>query len=87
MTAPVGVASGDEKGNVSAVSFAPLKDLEFDPLSGKLIFSSVKEVEKFRELANKVSQSPSIDDGREFYKSIVSRLTDVFGDVVKDILV
>src|ERR1022692_4077669 len=34
---------GDEKGNVKAVSFAPLQDLEFDPLSGKLIFSSVKE--------------------------------------------
>jgi len=32
-------------GNVSAVSFAPLHDLEFDELSGKLIFSSVKEVE------------------------------------------
>ena len=35
----------DEHGNVKSVSFAPLKDLEFDPLSGKLIFSSVKEVE------------------------------------------
>ncbi len=35
----------DEHGNVKAVSFAPLKDLDFDPLSGKLIFSSVKEVE------------------------------------------
>jgi ferredoxin len=27
------------------VSFAPLQDLEFDELSGKLIFSSVKEIE------------------------------------------
>jgi ferredoxin len=27
------------------VSFAPLKELDFDPLSGKLIFASVKEVE------------------------------------------
>ena len=36
---------GDSKGEVSAVSFAPLHDLEFDPLSGKLIFSSVKEIE------------------------------------------
>jgi len=35
----------DERGNVSAVSFAPLQPMEFDPLSGKLIFSSVKEVE------------------------------------------
>jgi formate dehydrogenase beta subunit len=35
----------DNRGAVSAVSFAPLHDLEFDPLSGKLIFSSVKEVE------------------------------------------
>jgi formate dehydrogenase (NADP+) beta subunit len=32
-------------GNVEAVSFAPLQKLEFDQLSGKLIFSSVKEVE------------------------------------------
>ena len=31
---------------MKSVSFAPLQDLEFDPLSGKLIFSSVKEVEK-----------------------------------------
>jgi ferredoxin len=30
---------------VSAVSFAPLQPMEFDPLSGKLIFASVKEVE------------------------------------------
>jgi NADPH-dependent glutamate synthase beta subunit-like oxidoreductase/ferredoxin len=35
----------DERGNVRAVSFAPLQPMEFDPLSGKLIFSSVKEVE------------------------------------------
>ncbi len=35
----------DERGNVAAVSFAPLQPMEFDPLSGKLIFSSVKEVE------------------------------------------
>jgi NADPH-dependent glutamate synthase beta subunit-like oxidoreductase/ferredoxin len=35
----------DDRGNVSAVSFAPLQPMEFDPLSGKLIFSSVKEVE------------------------------------------
>jgi formate dehydrogenase (NADP+) beta subunit len=35
----------DVKGDVKAVSFAPLQDLEFDPLSGKLIFSSVKEQE------------------------------------------
>ncbi len=35
----------DEAGNVTAVSFAPLQDLEFDSLTGKLIFSSVKEVE------------------------------------------
>ena len=35
----------DSRGNVSAVSFAPLNDLQFDELSGKLIFSSVKEVE------------------------------------------
>ncbi|MFN2581715.1 MAG: FAD-dependent oxidoreductase [Candidatus Dormibacteria bacterium] len=36
---------GDSRGEVSAVSFAPLHDLDFDPLSGKLIFSSVKEIE------------------------------------------
>src|SRR3984893_15697819 len=35
----------DKYGNVSAVAFAPLQDLQFDELSGKLIFSSVKEVE------------------------------------------
>jgi len=35
----------DSAGNVTAVSFAPLHDLEFDPLSGKVIFSSVKEIE------------------------------------------
>jgi formate dehydrogenase beta subunit len=35
----------DERGNVKAVSFAPLHELQFDPLSGKLIFASVKEVE------------------------------------------
>jgi NADPH-dependent glutamate synthase beta subunit-like oxidoreductase/ferredoxin len=33
----------DEAGNVTGVSFAPLEELEFDPLTGKLIFSSVKE--------------------------------------------
>ena len=32
----------DKYGNVSAVAFAPLQDLQFDELSGKLIFSSVK---------------------------------------------
>ena len=36
---------GDNKGSVSAVSFAPLHELDFDELSGKLVFSSVKEVE------------------------------------------
>jgi NADPH-dependent glutamate synthase beta subunit-like oxidoreductase/ferredoxin len=36
---------GDDRGTVSAVSFAPLQPMEFDPLSGKLIFASVKEVE------------------------------------------
>ncbi len=36
---------GDSRGSVSAVSFAPLHDLAFDELSGKLIFSSVKEIE------------------------------------------
>jgi ferredoxin len=35
----------DDAGNVTAVSFQPLQDLAFDPLTGKLIFSSVKEVE------------------------------------------
>jgi formate dehydrogenase beta subunit len=35
----------DASGKVEAVSFAPLQKLEFDQLSGKLIFSSVKEVE------------------------------------------
>jgi len=35
----------DDAGNVTAVSFAPLHDLEFDMLTGKLIFSSVKEIE------------------------------------------
>jgi formate dehydrogenase beta subunit len=35
----------DDHGSVKAVSFAPLQDLQFDPLSGKLIFSSVKEQE------------------------------------------
>ncbi|HWW09124.1 MAG TPA: FAD-dependent oxidoreductase, partial [Candidatus Acidoferrales bacterium] len=35
----------DKYGNVSAVAFAPLHDLQFDELSGKLIFSSVKEDE------------------------------------------
>jgi NADPH-dependent glutamate synthase beta subunit-like oxidoreductase/ferredoxin/CBS domain-containing protein len=41
----------DAAGNVTGVSFAPLEELEFDPLTGKLIFSSVKEkpgVERFR---------------------------------------
>jgi len=37
--------NADERGNVSAVSFAPLQPMEFDPLSGKLVFSSVKELE------------------------------------------
>jgi NADPH-dependent glutamate synthase beta subunit-like oxidoreductase/ferredoxin len=36
---------GDNRNNVSAVSFAPLQDLAFDELSGKLVFSSVKEIE------------------------------------------
>ena len=36
---------GDDHGNVSAVSFAPLAPMQFDPLTGKLIFASVKEVE------------------------------------------
>jgi NADPH-dependent glutamate synthase beta subunit-like oxidoreductase/ferredoxin len=36
---------GDADGNVDAVAFAPLHDLQFDPLTGKLIFSSVKEIE------------------------------------------
>jgi len=36
-------ADGD--GNVTAVSFAPLEPLQFDPLSGKVIFASVKERE------------------------------------------
>jgi NADPH-dependent glutamate synthase beta subunit-like oxidoreductase/ferredoxin len=35
----------DTDGNVEAVSFAPLQELEFDELTGKLLFSSVKEVE------------------------------------------
>ncbi|GAC1342390.1 MAG: hypothetical protein NVSMB29_14030 [Candidatus Dormibacteria bacterium] len=35
----------DESGRVTGVSFAPLGPLEFDPLTGKLIFSSVKEQE------------------------------------------
>ncbi|HYA00252.1 MAG TPA: FAD-dependent oxidoreductase [Candidatus Binatia bacterium] len=35
----------DPKGDVSGVSFAPLHELQFDPLSGKLIFASVREVE------------------------------------------
>ncbi len=35
----------DEQGNVRGVAFAPLDELEFDELSGKLIFSSVKEKE------------------------------------------
>jgi formate dehydrogenase beta subunit len=35
----------DQAGNVTGVSFAPLQELEFDELTGKLIFSSVKEVE------------------------------------------
>jgi NADPH-dependent glutamate synthase beta subunit-like oxidoreductase/ferredoxin len=37
--------TADAKGKVESVSFAPLQDLQFDPLSGKLIFSSVKEQE------------------------------------------
>ena len=35
----------DDRGNVCAVAFAPLQPMEFDPLSGKLIFASVKEAE------------------------------------------
>ncbi len=35
----------DDRGDVTAVSFAPLQELEFDRLSGKLIFASVKEIE------------------------------------------
>lgn len=35
----------DSDGNVTGVSFAPLHELEFDELTGKVIFSSVKEVE------------------------------------------
>jgi formate dehydrogenase beta subunit len=34
-----------EAGQVTGVSFAPLQELQFDPLSGKLIFASVKELE------------------------------------------
>lgn len=37
--------TGDGAGNVKSVSFAPLHDLQFDPLTGKLIFASVKEIE------------------------------------------
>ncbi|HEX4578982.1 MAG TPA: FAD-dependent oxidoreductase [Candidatus Dormibacteraeota bacterium] len=37
--------NADDRGNVASVSFAPLQPMDFDPLSGKLIFSSVKEVE------------------------------------------
>ncbi|MDB5067143.1 MAG: hypothetical protein JWM18_3577 [Chloroflexi bacterium] len=33
----------DASNNVTGVSFAPLEPLEFDPLTGKVIFSSVKE--------------------------------------------
>jgi formate dehydrogenase beta subunit len=35
----------DDKGQVRGAAFAPLQPLEFDPLSGKVIFSSVKEIE------------------------------------------
>ncbi|HEV7677556.1 MAG TPA: FAD-dependent oxidoreductase [Candidatus Dormibacteraeota bacterium] len=35
----------DDAGNVVSVSFQPLQDLDFDPLTGKLIFASVKEKE------------------------------------------
>jgi len=35
----------DDRGDVTGVAFAPLQNLDFDPLSGKLIFASVKEVE------------------------------------------
>lgn len=35
----------DDVGKVSGVAFAPLQNLDFDPLTGKLIFSSVKELE------------------------------------------
>src|SRR5437588_296416 len=37
---------GGSTGGVSAVSFAPLHELQFDELSGKLIFASVKEIER-----------------------------------------
>ncbi len=36
--------TADERGDVGAVAFAPLQPMEFDPLSGKLVFASVKEV-------------------------------------------
>jgi len=35
----------DDLGKVSGVAFAPLQNLDFDHLTGKLIFSSVKELE------------------------------------------
>ena len=35
----------DSKKNVKSVSFAPLGELQFDELTGKLIFASVKEIE------------------------------------------
>ena len=35
----------DADGNVEAVSFAPLHPMDFDDLTGKIIFSSVKEIE------------------------------------------
>ena len=37
--------NADDKGNVASVSFAPLQPAAFDPISGKIIFASVKEVE------------------------------------------
>ncbi len=35
----------DERGDVTGVAFAPLHELQFDALSGKLMFASVKEIE------------------------------------------
>ncbi|MDQ2960184.1 MAG: FAD-dependent oxidoreductase [Candidatus Dormibacteraeota bacterium] len=35
----------DDRGNVASVGFAPLQPMEFDRLSGKLVFASVKEVD------------------------------------------
>ena len=35
----------DGAGNVTGVSFAPLHPMDFDPITGKIIFSTVKEIE------------------------------------------